>query len=157
MTATARTATLAGAPWEEVTVGELMHPGVIVCSPDSPARHAAWLMATHRIHAVVVLGDDEEGGLWGVLSDEDVLAAAATAELDELAAGSIARTPVATVARSDSLAHARDVMREHTVSHLLVTVRGRPVGILSTLDLVRAAASGVGGTHPWQVPAGHGA
>lgn len=150
----ARTASLAGAPWEEVTVGELMHPGVIVCSPECPARHAAWLMATHRIHAVVVLGDDEEGGLWGVVSDVDVLAATATGELDTLTAGAVARTPVATVARCDSLAHARELMDEHRVSHLLVTARGRPVGIVSTLDLMRAAAAGVGATHAGGVPAG---
>lgn len=146
MAAGAPTSSLAGAPWEEVTVGEVMHPGVIVCSPECPARHAAWLMATHRIHAVVVLGDDEEGGLWGVVSDDDVLAATATGELDALTAGAVARTPVATVARCDSLAHARDLMDEHGISHLLVTVRERPVGIVSTLDLMRAAAAGVGAT-----------
>ena len=138
--------TLAGAPWDEVTVGEVMHPGVIVCSPDSPIRHAASLMGRHGIHAVVVLGDDEEGGLWGAVSDADVLAAMARGELDELSVGAIARTPLASVARSDGLNRARALMQEYAVTHLLVTVRDRPVGIVSTLDLVRAAAAGVAGT-----------
>ena len=140
-----QTPPLAGAPWDEVTVGEVMHPGVIVCSPEAPVRHAAWLMSTHRIHAVVALADDEAGGFWGVLSDADVLAAAATDELDELTVGAVARSPIVTVSCSDSLAHARELLREHGITHLLATRRGRPAGVLSTLDLVSAAAAGVGG------------
>jgi CBS domain-containing protein len=135
---------LAGAPWEEVLVAEVMHPGVIVCSPESPLRHAAWLMATHRIHAVVVLADDENGGLWGVVSDVDIVNAAATGELDTATTGAVARAPVATISRSDSLVRARALMDEHRVTHLLVTGRNRPVGMLSTLDLIAAAAAGVG-------------
>jgi CBS domain-containing protein len=135
---------LAGAPWEEVLVSEVMHPGVIVCSPESPLRHAAWLMATHRIHAVVVLADDENGGLWGVVRDVDIVNAAARGELDSVTTGAVAQTPVATISRSDSLVRARALMDEHRVTHLLVTARTRPVGMLSTLDLIAAAAAGVG-------------
>jgi CBS domain-containing protein len=152
MTTVAQSKNLVGAPWSDVTVGELMHPGMIVCSSESPVRHVAWLMTMDRIHAVVVLGDDEEGGLWGVVTDEDVLAAAVRGELDELSVGAVAKTPIVTIARSDSLVRARALMREHGVTHLLVTVRDRPVGILSTLDLVRAAAAGVGATRMWQTP-----
>jgi CBS domain-containing protein len=135
---------LAGAPWEEVTVGEVMHPGVIVCSPGTPIRHAAWLMGTHRIHAVVVLGEDEEGGLWGVVADKDILAAAARGDVGESPVSTVTRTPIVSVARSDGIDRARAVMQEHGVSHLLVTTRGHPVGIISTFDLVRAVAAGVG-------------
>jgi CBS domain-containing protein len=140
-----QTRPLAGAPWDEVTVGESMHPGVVVCSPEAPVRHAAWLMSTHRIHAVVALDDDEAGGLWGVVTDADVLAAAAANELDELTVGAVAQTPIVTVSCSDSLAYARELLHEHGVTHLLVTRCGRPAGVLSTLDLVNAAAAGVGG------------
>jgi CBS domain-containing protein len=138
--------TLEGSPWSDVTVGEVMHPGVIVCSPEAPVRHAAWLMSTHRIHAVIALGDDEAGGLWGVVTDSDVLDAAATDELDKLTVGAVAQTQVVTISRSDSLARARGRMHEHGVTHLLVTARDRPVGIVSTLDLIDAAAAGVGAT-----------
>jgi CBS domain-containing protein len=140
-----QTPPLEGAPWDEVTVGEVMHPGVIVCSPEAPVRHAAWLMSTHRIHAVIALGDDEGGGLWGAVTDADVLAAAAHGALDELTVGAVAQTPIVTVSCSDSLAHARELLDEHGITHLLVTRSGRPVGVLSTLDLVNAAAAGVGG------------
>jgi len=144
MTLTTQSPPLAGAPWEEVTVGEVMHHGVVVCSPEAPARVAATLMAEHRIHAVVVLGDEKEGGAWGVVTDDDVLAAAAKGELDELTVAAVARAPLLAVSRSDSLELARELMRAHGVTHLLVTARSRPVGVVSTLDLVSAAAAGVG-------------
>ena len=131
-----------GAPSDEITVGEVMHPGIIIAAPESPLRQVARLMARHRVHAVVVIGDDEEGGIWGIVSDRDLLGALAGAELDEHTAGGMARTPVLTVSRSDSVGHAARVMSEHAVTHLLVLASGRhPVGVISTLDLARAAAA----------------
>lgn len=134
---------LKGARYEEITVRDVMHPGIIVCGPESPVRYAASLMARHRVHTIVVLGDDEEGGPWGVVSDTDILAAFGRRDLDG-SAGAIARTPIVTVAASEGIMRATELMRQHRVTHLVVTVRGRPVGVVSTLDLARAAATGVG-------------
>lgn len=129
-------------PGEEITVGEVMHPGVIIAVPESPLRYVARLMSRHRVHAVVVIGDDEEGGVWGIVSDSDLLSAIARGELDEHTAGGMARTPVVTVSRTDSVRHAAGVMSEHAVTHLLVVASGpHPVGVISTLDLARAAAA----------------
>jgi CBS domain-containing protein len=101
------------------------------------------MMARHGIHAVVVLGDDEEGAIWGVVSDVDVLSAIARRELALQTAGGAAVAPVATVSRSDSLVHAAELMREHLATHLVVVADGRPVGVLSTLDLAVAVAAGM--------------
>ena len=46
-----------------------MNPGIIICSAESPVRHAARLMARYGVHAVFVLGDDEECGFSGIVSD----------------------------------------------------------------------------------------
>jgi CBS domain-containing protein len=48
-----------------------------------------------------------------------------------------------TTSRSESVSRAAELMREHSVTHLLVTGRGVPVGVISTLDLIRAVASGM--------------
>ena len=132
----------AGVP-SEATVGEVMHPGVIFCSPESPVRQAARLMARYNVHAVVVLGDDEEGGLWGIVSDSDLVSVVARRALDEHTAGGMARTPLVTVCRGDSVARAAELMTEHRVTHLLVLVGRRPVGMVSTLDLACAVAEGL--------------
>jgi CBS domain-containing protein len=56
----------------------------------------------------------------------------------------MARTPLVTVSRGDSVAHAAELMRENGVTHLLVVGPAeRPIGIVSTLDLARAAAAGL--------------
>jgi CBS domain-containing protein len=138
----------AGMTAGEVLVGEVMHLGVVYCPPEVPLRYAARTMAANRVHAVVVLGDDEEGGLWGVVSDIDVLAAIADRTLDRQTAGGMARTPVVTVSRRHTLARAAELMRKHEVTHLVVVgPESRPIGVVSTFDLVRAAAGGLVDRH----------
>ena len=126
---------------EDATVGDVMHPGVVVCGPEAPARHVARLMARHNVHAIVVWGDDEEGGPWGVVADTDLLEAFGRPEL-EGSAGALARTPIVSVGAEERIVRAAELMRRHRVTHLVVTAHGRPVGIVSTLDLARAVAGG---------------
>jgi CBS domain-containing protein len=104
------------------------------------------MMATYRVHAILVTAHGEEelagGGLWGVVSDTDLLRAAEAGGLDERPARTIAATPVLMVDAGEDLAHAARLMVEHEVSHLLVVEpqSTRPIGVLSTLDIARALA-----------------
>jgi CBS domain-containing protein len=130
-----------------------MHPGLISCSPEAPLRTVARMMATYRVHAILVTahGDDELPGerRWGIVSDAALLRAAENADLDEQVAGAIADTPVLTIASSDELARAAQLMLEHGASHLVVLERRSetPIGVLSTLDVARALA-GFSAPHP---------
>jgi len=130
----------------ELRVGDAMHPGLISCSVDTPLRTVARMMATYRVHAILVTTHGEEelpgGGLWGVVSDTDLLRAAEAADLDEQPAGTVAATPVLTVSHRDELARAAQLMVEHEVTHVVVVEprSARPVGVLSTLDVARALA-----------------
>jgi CBS domain-containing protein len=134
-------------------VADAMHPGLISCSLDTPLRTVARMMATYRVHAILVTAHGEEalagGGLWGVISDADLLRAAATANLDEQSARAIATTPALTVASGDELARAAQLMVEREASHLIVLEpqSARPIGVLSTLDVARALA-GFPESHP---------
>jgi len=137
----------------ELRVIDAMHPGLISCSPDTPLRTVARMMALYRVHAILVTAHGEESvagrGGWGIVSDADLLRAAETGDLDEQPSSSIATTPVETVPSSDELASAAALMVEHEASHLIVVERrsGRPIGVLSTLDVARALA-GFPETHP---------
>jgi len=134
---------LVGSQCYALTVGDVMHRGLIVAAPESPLRYVARLMERHRVHAVGVIGDDEEGGLWGIVSDTDLLSAIVRGELDEHTAGAMVNAPVVTVSRGDSIERAAQLMSEHALTHLLVLGAGRhPVGVISTLDLASAAAAG---------------
>lgn len=129
--------------YEAVTIASAMHRGVVTCRPETPLKKVAQMMAGHRIHSVVVWSEaqeaDEEGTLWGVVSDLDLARAIATGE-----GGSTARAvtsaPVVTVAPEESIRRAAELMVDHGVAHLVVTKRGRPVGVISTLDLARVLA-----------------
>lgn len=120
-------------------VGEAMTPGIITCARSTPLRTVATMMATHRVHSIVVLDRSDNVMPWGVVSDLDLIDAVDT----DGAAGSVAASPVVTVTVDDTLSHAAQLMREHATSHLIVVtdeVSPLPIGILSTLDVARAFA-----------------
>jgi CBS domain-containing protein len=130
-------------PLDVVPVRRVMHVGFVGCPFETPLRSVARLMAEHRVHCVVGFGDvtEDDTSLWGVVSDVDVVAAlAAGGELTT--AGEIASTEVVTIEPHESVRRAAELMRNHEVSHLLVVdrVSDRPIGIVSTLDVMALAS-----------------
>jgi CBS domain-containing protein len=129
----------AAPPFEKATVLDSMRMGVVSCPPDTPLRDVARVMATYRIHCVVV-AEVAEGAPLGVIADIDVAAAAAGSR--DAQAGTLAQTEAITVHPDDSLQHAAELMSEHHVSHLVVVQphSRHPVGVLSALDIAGALA-----------------
>lgn len=131
----------------ELRAIDAMHPGLISCPPETPLRTVARMMASYRVHAIVVHahGDDERpgGDGWGVVTDVDLVRAALDEDLDAVTAGQIAATPALTVASVEPLERALQLMVEDEVTHVIVVERhaGRPIGVLSTLDVARAIAA----------------
>jgi CBS domain-containing protein len=131
---------------ETVTVEQAMHPGVLTCAPETPLREVAIAMARYRIHAVVVYAEPEESDeatlVWDVVSDTDLVAAAAADDIDGRTAGEAARTPLVTVRREDTLRQACQLMTERHVTHAVVisSYSERPLGVVSALDVARALA-----------------
>jgi CBS domain-containing protein len=121
------------------TVGEAMSPGVITCVPETPLAIVARMMATYRVHSIVVFTRDDDLTPWGVVSDMDLVGAIGS----HATAGSIASSPVVTIAPEEPLLAAAALMREHEAAHLIVVDREKriPIGVLSTLDLAVALAA----------------
>jgi len=122
---------------DSLTVGEAMHRGIVTCAPTAGVREVAELLAEHRVHCAVVAGDPGRA-LWGILSDLDLMRGLCSPV--PLAAGNLAALDVVTVTPEDELRRAAQLMAEHDTAHLIVVDGGTPVGILSTLDIARAAA-----------------
>jgi len=115
-------------------VREIMTRGVIEAPPETPLRAVARLMAAHRVHAVAVRGDLG----WGIVSDLDLMAAAAL-DLDRRTAGQTASSPALTVAQDESLERVAQLMTENETAHVIVAgPEGEPTGVVSTLDVARA-------------------
>jgi CBS domain-containing protein len=124
--------------FETAKVLDAMRLGVVSCPPDTPLREVARIMATYRIHSVVVT-DLPEGAPLGVVADIDIVAAAQTPEAP---AGEVARTEVLTVTPEDPLGRAAQLMAEHEVTHLVVVQphSGHAVGVVSALDVANMLA-----------------
>jgi CBS domain-containing protein len=122
-----------------------MQLGLFTCSPDEPLATVVRTMAEQSIHCVLVTGiarrghEGEQLG-WGIVSDLDLMAALNTGA-EAGTAGTVAGTEIVTVSPHESLALAAALMTEHQTAHLVVVSpdTGRPVGMLSTLDVARAA------------------
>ena len=131
---------LAGIP-----VRDAMQLGLFTCAPDDPIDAVARTMAEQSIHSVVVTGiaRRDHGGeqlSWGIVSALDLMvamdpAAAATT------AGEVAGTEIVTVSPREPLGLAAQLMAEHQTTHVVVVSpeTGRPVGMVSALDVARAA------------------
>ncbi len=126
-------------PFERQNVVDAMCLGVVTCPPDATLREVARVMATYRIHCVVVT-DTADGAPLGVIADIDVAAAAAGSR--DAPAGTLARSEPIAVHPDDSLEHAAQLMAEHEVTHLVVVQphTRHPIGILAALDLAGALA-----------------
>lgn len=126
-----------------------MNQGVISCPPETSLRTVARMMATFGVHAIFVfegLDDEIESPRpWGVVSDLD-LVAATPLDLDTLTAGRTAVTPIVNIGADRPIAEAGALMATYGVAHLAVTEPSTdaPIGVISTLDIARAVATGDG-------------
>ena len=127
--------------FERATVADAMRHGVIDCAPSVPLRAVARIMATNHVHCVVVTGRevDRTGHIgdraWGIVTDFDVVRAAARA--DDLVAAEAASIDLPTVGPDEPLANAARLLAEHAAGHLVVVdpQSGARMGVVSTLDV----------------------
>ena len=128
--------------FDSATVLDAMRLGVVTVAPETSLREVARVMATYRIHAVVI-SEIEGDRPWGIVSDLD-LVAAADKDFDKVRAQDIWRSQLVTINADEHLGRAAELMTEHRVTHLVVVQphSGQPVGVLSTLDLAGVFAWG---------------
>jgi len=123
-----------------IRVSDAMHRGVITCPRDASLTDVAGLMSTHRVHCVVVTDEStHDDALWGIVSDLDLTAAGSVRHLADQTAGATAVTPLLMIAPDETVQRAAQLMTEHGTTHLVVVDDGgRPVGVISTLDVATA-------------------
>ena len=128
------------------TVADAMHPGILSCPPDAPLIEVARMMASHHVHSVAVMGVSHVHGeklVWGIISDLDLLRAGVRGGGDDTAT-TMALQPVVSVEPTTPLREAGELMLAHDLTHVVVVDPevGRPVAILSTLDIAGVLAWG---------------
>jgi CBS domain-containing protein len=134
--------------FDHATVADAMHPGILSCDADASLTEVARMMSSHHVHCIVVRnaveGQAGESLVWGIVSDFDVLRAGMSQDYSPDTAASLASQPVVSIETSMPLRDAAQLMLDNATSHVVAvnSETGRPVGILSTLDIAGVVAWG---------------
>ena len=126
------------------TLGELMSIEPITIGVDEAIGNAEQVMSQRGISGLPVV--DRLGRLQGVLSQTDIVRAHASgqpvANWPGLAVRHLMTAPALTIRLDESLLTAARMMEQHHVHRLVVVAPDgeHPVGVISTIDLVRALA-----------------
>ena len=119
-------------------VRDLMHLGIISCTPDDTIGSVAKIMVEKEIHAVVVM--DAQGKAIGVVSQTDMVLARQGRTPDQARAmlASQVMTPGCATCDADMLlSDAVSLMTGRRMHRLVVTEKDKPVGVISMTDVVR--------------------
>ena len=126
-------------------VRDLMHPGVFTCRPGATLGQVAVLLNQNHVHALIV--EDRDGRPLGIISDIDLLAgewlsvdSKSLATMRKLTAADLMSKPVDSVDANLPLTEAVRGLIDKDVSRLLVTDKGKSVGVISLSDFVASIA-----------------
>lgn len=125
------------------TIKDVMHPGVITCPTSLSLGATARRLVEHGIHAIFV--ENERGSIVGVISDIDLLTGEwlfngedSLEVLLSVRAGELMSSPVNSIESNEALSAVAAWMAGQNIHRLLVTENGKPVGVISVSDVVRA-------------------
>ena len=127
------------------TISDLMHTGLITCSPETSLGRVAAILNEQQIHALMVAERDDQP--LGIISDFDLLAGEWLSVDEEslnamrkLTARELMTAPIETVDVGTPVNEAARRMAEKTIHRMLVTEAGKPVGVISISDFVAGIA-----------------
>ena len=128
----------------EKMIRDVMTRGVVTASPDTPVKEIAERMANQHLSGVAVIG--AQGDVLGFISEMDMVKVLHKPDLKQLTAEDIMSSRLIAVAPDATLGRAARIMDEGHIHRLLIlSEKGvgasqRPVGILTTSDIVREVA-----------------
>lgn len=130
-------------------IGNICSRRIVTVDASSTPAQAAGLMRDHHVGALIVITRTGEGSLVsGVVTDRDLVIGALAGGLEraDITVGDLARNELVSVAETDDVSSAIDVMHNSGVRRLLVTGPDQQLtGIVSLDDLIDACASDIDG------------
>ena len=128
------------------TISDVMHKGLMTCSPETSLGKVAALLTEHHVHALVVAEEPDQA--LGIISDFDLLAGEWLSVDEEslntmrkLTARDLMTSPIESVDVNTSVNEASKRMADRGIHRMLVIDQDKPVGILSVSDLVADIAA----------------
>jgi CBS domain-containing protein len=121
---------------KERLVRDIYHKGVIFCKPETPLQEVVRVMADTEIHAIMV-AEREGAPPVGVVSHMDTIAHYSE-DLTAIEARDVMTPEAISVSESATVKDAAKKLLDSEIHRLLVVDDDdRPVGILSTTDIIR--------------------
>ena len=116
------------------TINDRMtHPALSI-EQDKTVKNAAEIIYSNKIGSLLVT---ENGNYIGIITKTDLMTRVLIKDLDAktIKVSEVMSSPLYTIDSGESLAAAREMLREKSVRHLTVTRNNEVVGILSIKDL----------------------
>ncbi len=121
-----------------------MTRGVVTVPLDATVKQIATILSKQGLSGFAVIS--AEGEAMGIISDMDILKVIGKDDWENMLAESIMTSPIEIVKPTSTIGEAARIMREKRIHRLLVfSERGvgasqRPIGIVSTSDILREVA-----------------
>jgi CBS domain-containing protein len=119
-------------------VCDLMHKGVSCCYPEETVKSVAKMIQANQFRSVVVV--HQSGEVWGLISILDLVRHHGE-DLERLSAEDIMRPYTIDVDPQWPVERAIEIMRKRKIEHLIIidphAGPKRPVGILTSFDIIR--------------------
>jgi acetoin utilization protein AcuB len=121
-------------------LNDIMSRDIKTISPNADAAAARDAMRTNRIrHLVVVDGRT----IAGIISDRDLGGRASTGRASQgMTVADLMTTSVVTAAPETTVRQAANLLRGHLIGCLIIEDGGKPVGIVTTTDLLELLGRG---------------
>jgi CBS domain-containing protein len=120
-----------------IRICDLMHRGVVTCSPDDNLEHVARIMKANQFRSVVVA--HESGEVWGLISMMDLIRHYGQ-DLTKIRAEDVMRPYRIDVDPQWPIEKAIGLMKQRKIEHLIIidphAGPQRPIGILTSFDIV---------------------
>jgi CBS domain-containing protein len=117
-------------------IRDVYHKGVIFCKPETPLQEVIRVMADTEIHAIMVAEQEGEHPV-GVVSHTDTIAHYGQ-DLAPLRACDVMTSEVINISEDSTVEEgAKKLLESHTQRLLVVNDDGKPLGVLSTTDIIR--------------------
>jgi len=119
-----------------ITVDKIMRKGLITARKTDSVEKIAKTLRWSKISRVVVT---EKGKIVGIVTEKDIMGEiVAAGKSSKTQIGKIMKYPVKTVTPETDIEDALKTMIKYNISGLPVTSKGKPIGIVTERDMIRA-------------------
>ncbi len=129
-----------------LSVMDLMHKGLATCPPGASLGQVADRLTKHHVHALIVA--EPAGEPLGIISDFDLLAGEwlsvdqeSLETMRKMTARDLMTSPIESIEANTSVEEAANKFLEKQIHRMLVSEKGRPVGVISVSNFVANIAA----------------